>query len=132
MFEAEGRHESIEPPENGSYWIDVCALDDLLPGTGVAAMLFGEQVALVRPRADEVVYALSNFDPFSRAFVIARGIVGDRAGEPKIASPVYKQNFSLITGACLDDPGVRLPVYPVRVVDRRVEVDVAYLWKERR
>lgn len=115
-----------------SMWIDVCALDDIVPGSAVAAMLFGVQVALVRPRRSTQVYALSNFDPFSRAFVIARGIVGDRAGEPKIASPIYKQNFSLATGECLDDPKVRLPVYATRIVEGRVEIDVAPLWRGHR
>lgn len=104
-------------------WHDVCAIDDVLPGAGVAALLDGEQIAIVRTRADRF-FALSNFDPFSNAFVIARGIVGDRAGVAKIASPIYKQNFSLETGQCLDDANVRLQVFPVRVRAGRVEVSL--------
>jgi nitrite reductase (NADH) small subunit len=102
-------------------WHDVCAIDDVLPGTGVAALLGGEQIAIIRTRSDHFA-ALSNFDPFSNAFVIARGIVGDRGGVPKIASPIYKQNFSLETGECLDDSSVRLQVYPIRVSGGRVQV----------
>ena len=104
-------------------WRDVCAIDDVLPGTGVAALIDGEQIAIVRTRTGQFA-ALSNFDPFSKAFVIARGIVGDRAGVPKIASPIYKQNFSLETGQCLDDPSVRLSVFPIRVVAGRVQVSI--------
>jgi nitrite reductase (NADH) small subunit len=99
----------------------VCAFEDILPGTGVAAMVDGEQIALVKTGNGEL-HALSNFDPFSKAFVISRGIVGDRAGVPKIASPIYKQNFNLVTGACFDDPTVRLPIYAVRVTEGRVQV----------
>jgi nitrite reductase (NADH) small subunit len=102
-------------------WQDVCSLDEILPGTGVAALVDGEQIALVKTR-DGALYAISNFDPFSRAFVIARGIVGDRQGVPKIASPIYKQNFDLKTGECLDDSTVRLHVYPVRAVAGRIQV----------
>jgi len=109
---------------DASEWRDVCAIDDVIPGTGAAALIDGNQIAIVRTR-DGRVAALSNFDPFSNAFVIARGIVGDRAGVPKIASPIYKQNFSLETGECLDDPTVRLAVYPVRVVSGRIQVSVA-------
>ncbi len=105
-------------------WRDVCAIDDVLPGTGVAALIDGEQIAIIRTR-DGRFAALSNFDPLSNAFVIARGIVGDRAGVPKIASPIYKQNFSLQTGECLDDPSVRLAVYPIRVLAGRIQVSVA-------
>jgi nitrite reductase (NADH) small subunit len=103
-------------------WIDICAVADITPGTGVAALVDGDQVALIRPAADDRVYALSNFDPFSKAFVIARGIVGDRGGKLKVASPIYKQNFDLAKGQCMDDPDVVLPVYQVRVVGGRVHV----------
>ncbi|HET9933837.1 MAG TPA: nitrite reductase small subunit NirD [Polyangiaceae bacterium] len=103
-------------------WVDVCALDDVIPGTGVAALIAGEQVAVVRSPNGESVFAISNFDPFSKAFVLARGIVGDRAGTLKIASPIYKQNFDLKTGVCLDDPSVRLPVYGTKVEAGRIFV----------
>jgi nitrite reductase (NADH) small subunit len=102
-------------------WHDICPIDYVLPGTGAAALVQGEQIAIVRTYEGRLA-ALSNFDPFSKAFVIARGIVGDRAGVPKIASPIYKQSFSLETGQCLDDPTVRLTVYPIRVYAGRIQV----------
>ena len=111
-------------PLESNEWHDVCAVDDVLPGTGVAALLDGEQIAIIRTR-DGHFAALSNFDPFSKAFVIARGIVGDRAGVAKIASPIYKQNFSLETGQCLDDPSVSLTVFPIRVFAGRIHVSTA-------
>jgi nitrite reductase (NADH) small subunit len=103
-------------------WVDVCALDDVTPDTGVAALLGGRQIAVVRVGDGDEVYAVDNFDPFSHAFVIARGIVGDRQGVPKIASPIFKQSFDLRTGQCLDDPAVRLATYPVRVAGRRIQI----------
>jgi nitrite reductase (NADH) small subunit len=112
-------HMDAEPEV---HWRDVCALDDIPADCGVAALLVGRQIAIVRVGDGERVYAVSNYDPFSEAFVIARGIVGDRAGRAKIASPIYKQSFDLETGACLDDASVRLPIYAVRVRGGRVEV----------
>jgi len=103
-----------------AHWVDVCALDDILPDTGVCVLVGEKQIAIIRVGGE--LYALDNFDPFSRAFVLSRGIVGDRAGTPKIASPIYKQSFDLRTGQCLDDPAVRVPVYPVRVRAERVEI----------
>src|SRR5450432_1006229 len=102
-------------------WYEICPIDYVVPGTGVAALVQGEQIAIIRT-CDGLFAALSNFDPFSDAFVIARGIVGDRRGVPKIASPIYKQSFSLETGECLDDPSVRLTVYPIRVSGGRIQV----------
>jgi nitrite reductase (NADH) small subunit len=103
-------------------WQAVCELEDIVPNTGVCALVGGEQVAVVRVGEGGDVYALGNFDPFSKAFVLARGIVGDKAGVAKIASPIYKQSFDLRTGVCLDDPKVSVPVWRVRVRDGRVEV----------
>jgi nitrite reductase (NADH) small subunit len=112
---------TIEPMTEGA-WTRVCVLDDIIPNTGVCALLGKRQIAVVRVGLGSDVYAISNFDPFSKAFVLSRGIVGDRQGVPKIASPIYKQSFDLRTGVCLDDPGVSLPTYPVRVLAGVVEI----------
>jgi nitrite reductase (NADH) small subunit len=112
---------NYERPAPELDWQDVCPIDHVLPGTGAAALIQGEQIAIVRTYEGRLA-ALSNFDPFSNAFVIARGIVGDRGGVPKIASPIYKQSFSLETGECLDDSSVRLRVYPIRVYAGRIQV----------
>jgi nitrite reductase (NADH) small subunit len=79
------------------------------------------QVALFRAH-EGTIHAIDNIDPFSGAAVLSRGIVGDRAGVATVASPVYKQAFNLVTGQCLDDPDVAVPVYPVRVTDGLLEV----------
>jgi nitrite reductase (NADH) small subunit len=103
-------------------WIDVCGLDELIPDRGACALVGSYQVAIFRVKPDGAIYALSNYDPFSRAYVLSRGIVGSKAGTPKVASPVYKQGFDLRTGQCLEDPSVTVMTFPVRAVDGRVEV----------
>jgi nitrite reductase (NADH) small subunit len=103
-------------------WIDVCAVDDLVLDRGVCALVGSQQVAVFRVSPDGEVYALSNYDPFSGAYVLSRGIVGSKGDTPKVASPVYKQNFDLRTGVCLDDPSVTVRTFPVRVVDGRVQI----------
>lgn len=101
-------------------WVTVCNFDDILPDTGVAALVGGEQIAIFR--MGNQVFAISNYDPFSRAYVLARGILGDRKGVLKVASPIYKHSFDLKTGQCLDDPAVVLPTFPVEVTDGTVRV----------
>jgi nitrite reductase (NADH) small subunit len=103
-------------------WTPVCALQDVVPGTGVCALVDGRQVAVVRVGEGNEVYAIDNFDPFGKAFVLSRGIVGDRKGVPKIASPLFKQSFDLRNGQCLDDAAVRVRAYEVRVRGGRIEV----------
>lgn len=100
----------------------VCPAAALQPERGVAALLpDGGQVAVFRTY-DGTLYAVGNVDPFSRAAVLSRGIVGDRGGVPVVVSPVYKQAFELRTGTCLDDAAVSVPVYRVREIDGMVWV----------
>ena len=99
----------------------ICRLDDIVPECGVAALVNGRQVAIFRLDGDRL-YAIDNFDPFSKTNVLSRGIVGDLKGELVVASPVYKHHFSLVSGQCLEDPDVRLTVYRVSVEEGNVVI----------
>ncbi len=101
-------------------WIDICGVDDLEPDAGICALVEGRQIAIFYiPKLDRV-FAIGNYDPFSHANVLSRGITGDIQGEPVVASPVYKQHFSLETGRCIEDESVIVPSYPVRTENGRV------------
>jgi nitrite reductase (NADH) small subunit len=106
-------------------WIDVCSADDLQPDSGVCALVAGQQVAIFFLVKEQAIYAIHNYDPIGKANVLSRGIIGDIKGEPVVASPLYKQHFSLKTGVCLEDQQVAIPVYPVRTLNGRVEVKAA-------
>jgi nitrite reductase (NADH) small subunit len=103
-------------------WVDVCPLDDIIPNRGVCALVGRYQVAVFRVAPDDELFALSNYDPFSKAFVLSRGIVGSKGDRLKVASPIYKQGFDLRTGQCLDDPSVTISTFDVRVISGRVQV----------
>ena len=111
-------------------WIRICRYDDLLPERPVAALVGGRQVAVVR-LFDGSVHALDNRDPFCRAQVLARGLVGNRGDVTVLISPMHKHAFDLRTGRCLDDEQLRVNVHRVHVdagfVDIAVDVtaDVA-------
>ncbi|HEV7191852.1 MAG TPA: nitrite reductase small subunit NirD [Jatrophihabitantaceae bacterium] len=102
-------------------WVEVCRDADVPVERGVVVLVDDRQIALFRTYGGDL-YALGNRDPFSGANVLARGIVGTRGDAPTVTSPIYKQAFDLTTGTCLDDGGVRIPVYSVRLRHGRVEV----------
>lgn len=102
----------------------ICTLGDLIPEIGVPALINGEQVALFLLK-DGRVCALSNFDPFSQANIMARGITGHLKGFDVVASPMYKQHFVLQTGVCLEDDSVSLKSYPVKIEGQDVWVAAA-------
>lgn len=103
--------------------VAVCDLDALYTNLGVGALIKGKQLALFKLKSGEVV-AVGNFDPFSDANVISRGLVGDLKGHKVVASPLYKHHFDLYTGECLEDTTVRIPVYEVVVNDGKVMIAV--------
>jgi nitrite reductase (NADH) small subunit len=102
-------------------WIEVCKLDDIVADTGVCALVDEKQVALFKTKSGDL-FAIDNYDPFSNANVLSRGIVGSIGDKLVVASPIYKQHFCLETGVCLEDENVRLNVYQVKAANDAVEV----------
>lgn len=107
-------------------WQPVCSVDEIWPDTGVCALVNHQQVAIFRVRspggADDAWFALGNRDPKSGANVLSRGLVGSLGDRLVVAAPIFKQHHDLASGECLEDPALRVPVYPVRVADGRVWV----------
>lgn len=106
-----------------SGWKDVCSVDELQPNAGVCALVDGLQVAIFYMPNDNAVFAVNNYDPFGKANVLSRGLIGDIDGQLVVASPLYKQHFNLITGQCLEDEKVKIAAYSVRLMNGRVEVN---------
>jgi len=105
--------------------IEVCELTDLVINSGVCALVNGMQVAIFHiPSVEPFLFAISNWDPIGKANVLSRGIVGDIDGQIVVASPLYKQHFSLTDGHCLEDEAVSVPVYQVHVENNKVIVQL--------
>lgn len=94
------------------------------------ALIDGKQIAIFRTKQNDL-FALDNYDPFSQANVLSRGLIGgttvtDDTGTAKevlyVASPIYKQRFNLATGQCLDDESVMLDAYQVVLNDNNVMI----------
>lgn len=100
----------------------VCHIEDIIPGTGVCALVDGEQVAIFRPTNVEEVYAISNTDPYFQSNVLSRGIICQHQGELWVASPLKKQRFNLTTGICMEDEQFSVRAYKARVVKGTVEI----------
>lgn len=104
----------------------ICGKEDLVEGSGICALVetggTEQQVAIFYlPNTEKQIYAIGNWDPIGKANVLSRGIVGNLGEEIVVASPLYKQHFSLVSGACLEEES-SVPTYEVSVED-----DVVYL-----
>jgi len=106
-------------------WTAICTLDEIVPDTGVCALLNGRQVAVFRVGAEQPrVFAIDNFDPNSQAAVLSRGLVGSIGERIVVASPIYKQHFDLESGECLEAPAQSVASYPARIDAGQVWVAV--------
>lgn len=104
-------------------WVQVCALDDIVPNTGVCALVNGKQVAVFHVATGEPgVYAIENYDPCSQAAVLSRGLIGNLGERIVVASPIYKQHFDLRTGECLEAPEHSVSAFAIQVKDGKVWV----------
>lgn len=105
-------------------WTPVCHVDDILPNTGVCALVGDRHVAVfhVQARDEPRLFAIDNLDPNSQASVLSRGLVGNLGERIVVASPIYKHHFCLQTGECLEAPEHSVGAYPVRVEGGRVLV----------
>jgi nitrite reductase (NADH) small subunit len=102
----------------------VCALDDIVPNTGVCALVNGEQVAVFHvDDGSGSVFAIGNFDPGSQAAVLSRGLIGSLGERIVVASPINKHHFDLRTGECLEAPQNAVCAYATRIEDGTVWVE---------
>ena len=105
-------------------WTAVCAVDEILPNTGVCALVEGRHVAVFRVGPDRF-FAIDNIDPKSGASVLSRGLLGNLGDRLVVASPLYKNHFDLATGQCLEQPECSVSAHPVRVEGGQVLVALA-------
>jgi NAD(P)H-dependent nitrite reductase small subunit len=95
-------------------WVRVASVADIPEDGGIAVRHGPSQLAIFRFGADKY-YATQNLCPHKKERVLARGIVGDQGGTPKVACPLHKKTFDLKTGACLSGDDLAIETFPVRV-----------------
>jgi nitrite reductase (NADH) large subunit len=91
---------------------------------GIAARYGETQIAIFRFASRGEWYATQNLCPHKRAMVLARGILGDQGGTPKVACPMHKKTFDLATGRCLSGEDLELETFPVQVEGDDVYVEL--------
>jgi len=107
---------------NSKHWVEVGRVNDFLVEGGRAVKHGRSQIAVFRFASRGEWYACENLCPHKREMVLARGILGDQQGAPKVACPLHKKTFSLESGRCLSGEDYQVRVFPVKV-----EADTVFL-----
>ena len=93
----------------------VCEIEDLIKDSGICVLVDDKQIAIFY--IDDNVYAIDNYDPIGKAYVLARGIVGDIDGRIVVASPLYKEHYDLKTGECVEHIDISVETYKCEISD---------------
>ncbi|WP_128545512.1 nitrite reductase small subunit NirD [Larkinella soli] len=103
--------------ENTRQWYRTAPVT-AFPADGGGCVKIGErQIAVFHFKATGEWYACQNMCPHKAQMILARGLIGDCQGEPKVACPFHKKTFSLKTGQNLNGEEYAIETYPVRVED---------------
>jgi nitrite reductase (NADH) large subunit len=105
-------------------WVRVARVQDV-PKDGSITIKHGTaQLAIFNFASRGEWYACQNMCPHTRDMVLARGIIGDQAGQPKVACPMHKKTFSLATGDCLSGEPYSIRTFPVKIEKDAVFVEL--------
>ena len=105
------------PPKDALSWVRVGTTADF-PVDGGATVKHGHaQIAVFNFSSRGEWYATDNMCPHRQEFVLARGIIGETGGTPKVSCPLHKKNFSLQDGSCLSGEEYSIRTHPVKVED---------------
>jgi len=106
-------------------WIKVANTAQFPKEGGIAYKHNDTEIAIFNFSSRDEWYAISNLCPHKKEMILARGMIGDLAGEPKVACPFHKKQFSLKSGECLDDASCgNVETYPVKVEDDYLYIQV--------
>lgn len=107
--------EAITGSGGSATWWKAGAVGDFPEGRGIAVKYGNVQLAVFNFSRRGKWYATQNMCPHKRDMILARGLLGDKAGEPKVACPQHKKQFSLESGRCLSGDDLQIQTFDVKI-----------------
>ena len=110
------------------YWFKAAEVSAFPENGGACVKYQDQQIAVFNFTRRGEWYACQNMCPHKKQMSLARGMVGDQCGEPKVACPFHKKTFSLVSGENLngeqDGECMEIETFPVKVEDGFVYIGV--------
>ncbi len=107
---------------NVSEWFKVGKTTDFPEDSGACIKHNTKQIAVYNFTRTGKWYATQNLCPHKMEMVLSLGMIGDKAGIPKVACPMHKKNFSLEDGSNLAGEDLKIATYPVKIKDGKVYI----------
>jgi nitrite reductase (NADH) large subunit len=114
-FDERGLSPVPRAVEESWEWRKLACVDDF-PSDGGSTIQYGQgQIAIFNFTRRGEWFATEAICPHRKDSVLARGLLGDHGGEPKVACPLHKKTFSLVSGKGLSDPNYQVQTFPVEI-----------------
>jgi nitrite reductase (NADH) large subunit len=105
-------------------WVPLASAANVPKEGGIAVKYGDAQLAIFNFASRGAWYATQNMCPHRKDMVLARGLIGDQSGTPKVACPLHKKTFALDSGQCLSGDGYAIATFPVKVEQGLVYVEL--------
>jgi nitrite reductase (NADH) large subunit len=105
-------------------WVPILDAKAVPHDGGVAVKYGSVQLAVFNFASRNEWYVTQNMCPHKRDMVLARGLLGDQSGTPKLACPQHKKTFSLEDGSCLSGEAYKIATFPVQISAGTVYVEL--------
>ncbi|MDW5287682.1 nitrite reductase small subunit NirD [Formosa sp. PL04] len=109
-------------PDQVKVWFKVAKVSDFPKNGGSCVKYKNKQIAVYYFERRDQWFACQNACPHKLEMVLSRGMIGDDKGIPKIACPLHKKTFSLVTGENLNGDLDAISIYPVKIEDNFVYI----------
>ena len=108
--------------ENAKVWFKAAPVEAFPKNGGACVKYKSLLIAVFNFERLNQWYACQNLSPEKQEMVLSRGMIGDQNGIPKVACPLHKKTFSLITGENLNGDIPAIATYPVKIEDKFVYI----------
>lgn len=115
----------MEAQQDVIEWYKAAKVDDFPKNGGACVKLLGRQIAVFNFTRRNEWFACQNMCPHKKEMALARGMIGESEGEPKVACPFHKRAFNLYSGENINGDEEPVETYPVKVEDGFVYVGLS-------
>ncbi len=105
-------------------WVRAAPVEAFPTDGGACVKVGCRQIAVFNFARRGEWYACQNLCPHKKQMVLSRGMVGSAGGVPKVACPLHKNTFSLVSGECLSSDIEPIQTYPVKIEDGYVLIGI--------
>ncbi len=127
QFRQYARGHDASPPQaspSARTWVRLAKVAEVPRDGGIAARYGDAEIAIFHFASRGQWFASENLCPHKQQMVLARGILGDRAGKPKVVCPLHKNAFDLESGSCVTGDLAGIVTFPVRIEGEDVWVEL--------